>query len=50
LGEGGGGGYLLILSFPLCRQVRRQTCDLISLLEMAEPLSHYYMFLEDDFR
>jgi len=34
----------------MCREVRRQTCDLISLLEMAEPLSHYYMFLEDDFR
>ncbi|CAK0787359.1 hypothetical protein CVIRNUC_010579 [Coccomyxa viridis] len=32
------------------REVRRQTCDLITLLEMAEPLSHYYLFMEDDFR
>ena len=30
--------------------MRRQTCDLITLLEMAEPLSHYYLFMEDDFR
>ena len=34
----------------MCREVRRQTCDLISLLEMAQPRSHYYMFMEDDFR
>ena len=34
----------------MCREVRRQTCDLVSLLEMAQPLSHYYMFMEDDFR
>ena len=34
----------------MCREVRRQTCDLISLLEMAQPLSHYYVFMEDDFR
>ena len=33
-----------------CREVRKQTCDLITLLEMAEPLSHYYLFMEDDFR
>lgn len=34
----------------LCREVRKQTCDLITLLEMAQPLSHYYLFMEDDFR
>ena len=33
-----------------CREVRKQTCDLITLLEMAQPLSHYYLFMEDDFR
>ena len=32
------------------REVRKQTCDLITLLEMAQPLSHYYLFMEDDFR
>ncbi|CAL5222351.1 g4702 [Coccomyxa viridis] len=31
-------------------EVRKQTCDLITLLEMAQPLSHYYLFMEDDFR
>ena len=30
--------------------MRKQTCDLITLLEMAAPLSHYYLFMEDDFR
>ena len=34
----------------LCREVRRQTCELITLLEMAQPLSLYYLFMEDDFR
>lgn len=34
----------------LCREVRRQTSELITLLEMAQPLSHYYLFMEDDFR
>lgn len=34
----------------LCREVRKQTCELITLLEMAQPLSHYYLFMEDDFR
>ena len=33
-----------------CREVRRQTCDLIELMEMAQPLAHYYLFMEDDFR
>ena len=33
-----------------CREVRRQTCDLIELMEMAQPMAHYYMFMEDDFR
>lgn len=32
------------------REVRKQTGDLITLLEMAQPLSHYYLFMEDDFR
>ncbi|BDA42972.1 hypothetical protein COCOBI_03-8650 [Coccomyxa sp. Obi] len=32
------------------RQVRQQTCDLITLLEMATPKSYYYLFMEDDFR
>lgn len=31
-------------------QVRRQTCDLIELMEMAQPVAHYYLFMEDDFR
>ncbi|KAA6429434.1 MAG: hypothetical protein FRX49_00828, partial [Trebouxia sp. A1-2] len=30
--------------------VRRQTCDLIELMEMAQPIAHYYLFMEDDFR
>jgi len=33
-----------------CSEVRRQTCDLIELMEMAQPLAHYYLFMEDDFR
>ena len=33
-----------------CREVRRQTCDLVTLMDVAEPLSHYFMFMEDDFR
>ncbi|KAK9919149.1 hypothetical protein WJX75_009727 [Coccomyxa subellipsoidea] len=32
------------------RQVRKQTCDLITLLETSLPMSHYYLFMEDDFR
>ncbi len=32
------------------RQVRQQTCDLVTLLEMAAPQSYYYLFMEDDFR
>lgn len=32
------------------REVRRQTCDLISLLQSAHNASHYFMFMEDDFR
>lgn len=34
----------------LGREVRRQTCDLISLLQSAHNASHYFMFMEDDFR
>lgn len=34
----------------VCRQVRKQTCDLITLLETSLPMSHYYLFMEDDFR
>ena len=30
--------------------MRKQTSELITLLEMAQPLSHYYLFMEDDFR
>ena len=33
-----------------CREVRRQTCDLVTLMDVAQPLSHYFMFMEDDFR
>ena len=32
-----------------CREVRRQTRDLVALLELAQPLGAYYMFMEDDF-
>ena len=32
------------------RAVRKQTADLIMLLEAAQHLAHYYLFLEDDFR
>ena len=32
------------------REVRRQTCDLISLMEAGTPDSEHYMFMEDDFR
>ena len=32
------------------REVRKQTCDLITLMEMAVPMSSYYLFMEDDFR
>ena len=32
------------------REVRQQTCDLITLMETAVPLSSYYLFMEDDFR
>ncbi|KAK9816773.1 hypothetical protein WJX72_004931 [[Myrmecia] bisecta] len=32
------------------REVRQQTSDLIALLQAATPLSHYYLFMEDDFR
>ncbi|GAB4821608.1 hypothetical protein N2152v2_008654, partial [Parachlorella kessleri] len=31
-------------------QVRKQTCDVISLLRHAAPLSSYYLFMEDDFQ
>ena len=31
------------------REVRRQTRDLVALLELAKPLGAYYMFMEDDF-
>jgi len=31
------------------REVRKQTCDLISLMELAANTSEYYMFMEDDF-
>lgn len=33
-----------------CSEVRRQTCDLIELMETAQPIAHYYLFMEDDFR
>ena len=33
-----------------CREVRRQTCDLVTLMDVAQPMSHYFMFMEDDFR
>eukprot|EP00884_Botryococcus_braunii_P003153 jgi/Botrbrau1/12839/Bobra.0045s0008.1 len=32
------------------REVRKQTRDLVTLMNMAKGLSHYYMFMEDDFR
>ncbi|KAK9825323.1 hypothetical protein WJX74_009420 [Apatococcus lobatus] len=32
------------------REVRRQTCNLVALLEAAQPWAHHYMFMEDDFR
>ena len=32
------------------REVRKQTCDLIELMETAQPMAHYYLFMEDDFR
>jgi len=31
-------------------EVRKQTCDLITLMEMGANTSDYYMFMEDDFR
>lgn len=31
-------------------EVRKQTCDLITLMEMGAATSQYYMFMEDDFR
>lgn len=31
------------------REVRRQTCDLVTLIEHAAPKSRYFMFMEDDF-
>lgn len=30
-------------------QVRKQTCDLVSMLELAAPLADFYYFMEDDF-
>jgi len=33
-----------------CSEVRKQTCDLITLMEMGAATSQYYMFMEDDFR
>lgn len=30
--------------------MRRQTCDLIELMEMAQHMAHFYLFMEDDFR
>ena len=30
--------------------MRKQTLDLVQLLELAAPLGHYYLFMEDDFR
>ncbi len=36
--------------YVLGRQVRKQTCDLVSLMETSAPFSHYYLFMEDDFR
>jgi len=32
------------------REVRKQTLDLIQLLEHSQHLAQYYMFMEDDFR
>ena len=32
------------------REVRKQTLDLIQLLEHSRQLAQYYMFMEDDFR
>lgn len=34
-----------------CRhcQVRKQTCDLVAMLELAGPLAQNYFFMEDDF-
>ncbi|KAK3263399.1 hypothetical protein CYMTET_27790 [Cymbomonas tetramitiformis] len=31
------------------RGVRKQTCDLVTLIEMARDISDYYLFMEDDF-
>ena len=32
------------------REVRKQTLDLVQLLEHSRHLARYYMFMEDDFR
>ena len=32
------------------REVRKQTLDLVQLLEHSQHLARYYMFMEDDFR
>jgi hypothetical protein len=42
--------HSLTLSLSLCSEVRRQTCDLITLMDLGAASSQYYMFMEDDFR